>query len=314
MSTECACLPWGARRNSFAAGDANGHRARRAAGGTSSQPHARGTDSVLHHDHHRHDCGLGSGRGDRRCCCRCRVLRGGAQLHREKRPGSSSSAYTPVSPPASAAGSRPTRPSPPRCCGPTSKARRSCPHREQWAPPAGGVPPVEARAHIWGRGSSARTATTPPAAQQLAVGEWTRYGPTLTSPPVWSATTMDDWLCDQTNEPVRLSVTACSQGREWTVPLELPVAIEGASGRPPLRPCPSRPGVRAPARHRFRPRRPLGRGGNISSISAYKSSSTISMRPSAEFGHLRSPQRRMRKNRHLPGIIGHSVALNGCEI
>lgn len=67
------------------------------------------------------------------------------------------------------------------------------------------------------------------AAQQLVVGEWTRYGLTPTSPPLWSTTTMDDWQCGYVNEPVRLNITARSKGSEWTVPLEVPVTIEGAS-------------------------------------------------------------------------------------
>jgi hypothetical protein len=40
---------------------------------------------------------------------------------------------------------------------------------------------------------------------------------------------MDVWQADYANEPVRLSITARSQGSEWTVPLEVPVTIEGAS-------------------------------------------------------------------------------------
>ncbi|WSQ15049.1 hypothetical protein OG604_49195 [Streptomyces sp. NBC_01231] len=87
--------------------------------------------------------------------------------------------------------------------------------------------------HIWGpwkfsadgRDDTGRTV----AAQQLAVGEWTRYGLTPTSPPLWSATTTDAWQADCANEPVRLSITARSQGGEWIVPLEVPVTIEGTS-------------------------------------------------------------------------------------
>jgi hypothetical protein len=41
---------------------------------------------------------------------------------------------------------------------------------------------------------------------------------------------------------------------------------------------------------------------------------TTSMRPSAEFWHPRSAQRPMRKNGHLPGILGHSVVSNSYEI
>ena len=111
--------------------------------------------------------------------------------------------------------------------------RNDSPHRGSGPQLAGGVPPEEARAHIWGpwkfradgRDDTGRTV----AAQQLAVGEWTRYGLTPTSPPVWSASTMDDWRRDYANEPVRLSITTSSQGSEWTVPLEVPVTIEDAS-------------------------------------------------------------------------------------
>jgi hypothetical protein len=67
------------------------------------------------------------------------------------------------------------------------------------------------------------------APQQLAIGEWTRYGLTPTSPPSWSASSTDDWRRDYATEPVRLSITARSNGSEWIVPLEVPVTIESAS-------------------------------------------------------------------------------------
>ncbi|MET8748057.1 hypothetical protein [Streptomyces sp. NPDC004728] len=56
------------------------------------------------------------------------------------------------------------------------------------------------------------------APQQLAIGEWTRYSLTPTSPPSWSASTTDDWRRDHANEPVRLShggggVDACASRR-----------------------------------------------------------------------------------------------------
>jgi hypothetical protein len=98
---------------------------------------------------------------------------------------------------------------------------------------AGTESPETVRAHIWGpwkfsadgRDVTGRTV----AAQKLAVGEWTRYGLSPTSPPSWSTSTMDVWQADYANEPVRLSITARSQGSEWTVPLEVPVTVESAS-------------------------------------------------------------------------------------
>jgi hypothetical protein len=67
----------------------------------------------------------------------------------------------------------------------------------------------EVRAHNWGpwhfsadgRDDTNRTV----APQQLAIGEWTRYGPTPTSSPPWSTTNTDAWHRDYANEPVRLS-------------------------------------------------------------------------------------------------------------
>ncbi|MFJ9668784.1 hypothetical protein ACIRPP_29950 [Streptomyces sp. NPDC101219] len=114
----------------------------------------------------------------------------------------------------------------------TVSIRNDNPHRGS-APQLAGTPtPEEVRAHIWGawkfsadgRDDTGRTV----APQQLAVGEWTQFGLTPTSPPSWSATTMDDWRSDYANTPVRLSITARSKGSEWTVPLEVPVTIQGA--------------------------------------------------------------------------------------
>ncbi|MER6406278.1 hypothetical protein ABT269_22735 [Streptomyces viridosporus] len=115
----------------------------------------------------------------------------------------------------------------------TVSIRNDNPHRGSTPQLAGTETPEVVRAHIWGpwkfsadgRDDTGRTV----APQQLAAGEWTRYGLTPTSPPSWSATTMDSWRADYANEPVRLSITARSQGSEWTVPLEVPVTIEGAS-------------------------------------------------------------------------------------
>lgn len=115
----------------------------------------------------------------------------------------------------------------------TVSIRNDNPHRGSAPQLAGTATPEEVRAHIWGpwkfsadgRDDTGRTV----AAQQLTVGECTRYGLTPTSPPLWSASTMDTWRADYANEPVRLSITVRSDGSEWTVPLEVPVAIEGAS-------------------------------------------------------------------------------------
>ncbi|MDQ0935095.1 hypothetical protein [Streptomyces turgidiscabies] len=115
----------------------------------------------------------------------------------------------------------------------TVSIRNDSPHRGSGPQLAGSVTPEAVRAHIWGpwkfsadgRDDTGRTV----AAQQLAVGEWTRYGLTPTSPPLWSASTTDAWRRDYANEPVRLSITAMSQGSEWIVPLEVPVTIESAS-------------------------------------------------------------------------------------
>ncbi|MFI2361098.1 hypothetical protein ACH5AG_41425 [Streptomyces anulatus] len=76
-----------------------------------------------------------------------------------------------------------------------------------------------------GRDDTGRTV----APQQLAVGEWMRYGLAPTSPPPWSATTTDAWHRDYANEPVRLSITAMSKGSTWAVPLEVPVTTEGTA-------------------------------------------------------------------------------------
>lgn len=98
QSAPACCGVHDGTSSSPAKATATGPGARRAPGAASSQLHARGTDTVLLHDHHRHDRGLGSGRGDRRCCCRCRILEGGARLQRclatlsriEQQPASSS--------------------------------------------------------------------------------------------------------------------------------------------------------------------------------------------------------------------------------
>ncbi|MFI7246363.1 hypothetical protein [Streptomyces qinglanensis] len=115
----------------------------------------------------------------------------------------------------------------------TASLRNDSPHRGDGPRLAGTPTPEEVRAHIWGpwkfsadgRDDTGRTV----APQQLAVGEWTRYGLTPSAPPPWSATTTDYWRRDYANEPVRLSITARSKGSEWTVPLEIPVTIEAAS-------------------------------------------------------------------------------------
>ncbi|MFJ2271808.1 hypothetical protein ACIOHO_36960 [Streptomyces sp. NPDC087849] len=115
----------------------------------------------------------------------------------------------------------------------TASLRNDNPHRGDGPQLAGTPTPEEVRAHIWGpwkfsadgRDDTGRTV----APQQLMIGEWTRYGLTPTSPPLWSATNVDDWHRDYANEPVRLSITARSKGSEWIVPLEVPVTIEGTS-------------------------------------------------------------------------------------
>jgi hypothetical protein len=115
----------------------------------------------------------------------------------------------------------------------TVSIRNDSPHRGSGPQLAGTESPETVRAHIWGawkfsadgRDDTGRTV----AAQQLVVGEWTRYGLTPTSPPSWSTTAMDVWHRGYANAPVRLSITARSKGSEWTVPLEVPVTIEGAS-------------------------------------------------------------------------------------
>ncbi|GAA0898111.1 MULTISPECIES: hypothetical protein [Streptomyces violaceusniger group] len=115
----------------------------------------------------------------------------------------------------------------------TVSIRNDNPHRGDGPRLAGTATPEQVRAHIWGpwkfsadgRDHTGRTV----APQQLAVGEWTRYGLTPTSPPLWSASTTDDWRRDYVNAPVRLSITARSKDSEWTVPLEVPVTIETAA-------------------------------------------------------------------------------------
>ncbi|MFM9500269.1 hypothetical protein ACKI1Q_42690 [Streptomyces galilaeus] len=114
----------------------------------------------------------------------------------------------------------------------TVSIRNDSLHRGSAPRLAGTETPEAVRAHIWGAwkfsadgcDDTGRTV----AAQQLVVGEWTLYGLTPTSPPLWSASTMDVWHRGYRNAPVRLSITARSQGSEWTVPLEVPVTIEAA--------------------------------------------------------------------------------------
>ncbi|WP_236246977.1 hypothetical protein [Streptomyces sp. CC210A] len=115
----------------------------------------------------------------------------------------------------------------------TVSIRNDNPHRGNGPQLAGSATPEQVRAHIWGpwkfsadgRDDTGRTV----APQQLAVGEWTRYGLTPTTPPTWSTTSTPDWLRDYANDPVRLSITARSKGSEWAVPLEVPVTIEATS-------------------------------------------------------------------------------------
>ncbi|MEU5163848.1 hypothetical protein AB0G74_30130 [Streptomyces sp. NPDC020875] len=115
----------------------------------------------------------------------------------------------------------------------TASLRNDNPHRGNGPRLAGTPTPEEVRAHIWGRwkfsadGRDDTGRTVAP--QRLAVGEWTQYGLTPTTPPTWSAASTPDWLRDYENEPLRLSITAKSKGSEWTVPLEVPVTIERAS-------------------------------------------------------------------------------------
>ncbi|MEV6507775.1 hypothetical protein AB0M61_16860 [Streptomyces sp. NPDC051642] len=114
----------------------------------------------------------------------------------------------------------------------TVSIRNDSPHRGSGPQLAGSVTPEAVRGHIWGpwkfsadgRDETGRTV----AARQLTVGEWTRYALTPTTPPPWSTSGMDDWRRDHANEPVRLSITARSNGSEWTVPLEVPVTAESA--------------------------------------------------------------------------------------
>ncbi|MFE5095940.1 hypothetical protein ACFRCI_37755 [Streptomyces sp. NPDC056638] len=115
----------------------------------------------------------------------------------------------------------------------TTSLRNDNPHRGDGSHLAGTPTPEEVRAQHLGAvevqcGRPRRHRPDGPP-QQLAIGEWTRYGLTPTTPPLWSASTTDDWRRDYTNEPVRLSMTARSKGSEWTVPLEVPVTIEAAS-------------------------------------------------------------------------------------
>ncbi|MFJ4633712.1 hypothetical protein [Streptomyces sp. NPDC088847] len=115
----------------------------------------------------------------------------------------------------------------------TVSIRNDSPHRGGGPQLAGTESPETVRAHIWGpwkfsadgRDDTGRTV----AAQQLAVGEWTRYALTPTTPPPWSTSGMDGWRRDYANQPVRLSITSRSQGNEWTVPLEVLVSIDSAS-------------------------------------------------------------------------------------
>ncbi|WP_331751545.1 hypothetical protein OG215_40300 (plasmid) [Streptomyces globisporus] len=115
----------------------------------------------------------------------------------------------------------------------TVSIRNDNPHRGNSPQLAGTPTPEQVRSHIWGtwkfsadgRDDTGRTV----APQQLAVGEWTRYGLTPTTPPSWSATTTDAWHRDYANEPVRLSITARSKGSAWTVPLEVSVTTEGTA-------------------------------------------------------------------------------------
>ncbi|MFE6911956.1 hypothetical protein [Streptomyces erythrochromogenes] len=112
----------------------------------------------------------------------------------------------------------------------TASLRNDNPHRGDGPRLAGTPTPKEVRAQIWGPwkfsadGCDDTGRTVAP--QQLAIGEWTRYGLTPTSPPQWARTTTDAWHRDYANEPVRLSITASSKGSEWTVPLEVHVTID----------------------------------------------------------------------------------------
>ncbi|MFI1177530.1 hypothetical protein [Streptomyces melanogenes] len=115
----------------------------------------------------------------------------------------------------------------------TVSIRNDNPHRGSGPQLAGAAAPEQVRAHIWGpwkfsadgRDDTGRTV----APQQLAVGEWTRYGLTPTTPPAWSGINTEQWLRDYANEPVRLSITARSKDSSWTVPLEVPVTAEGTA-------------------------------------------------------------------------------------
>ncbi|MFJ9551970.1 hypothetical protein [Streptomyces erythrochromogenes] len=115
----------------------------------------------------------------------------------------------------------------------TASIRNDNPHRGNGPQLAGTATPEQVRAHIWGpwkfsadgRDDTGRTV----APQQLAVGEWTRYGLTPTTSPTWSTTSTPDWLRDYADAPVRLSITARSKGSVWTVPLEVPVTTEGTA-------------------------------------------------------------------------------------
>lgn len=115
----------------------------------------------------------------------------------------------------------------------TVSVRDDNPHRGNGPQLAGTATPEQIRAHIWGPwkfsadGCDDTGRTVAP--QELAVGEWTRYGLTPTTPPARSASSTQDWRRDYANEPVRLSITARSQGSEWTVPLEVPVTTDAGS-------------------------------------------------------------------------------------
>ncbi|MBP2405769.1 hypothetical protein [Streptomyces syringium] len=115
----------------------------------------------------------------------------------------------------------------------TASLRDDDPHQGEGPRLAGTPTPEEVRAHVWGpwkfsaddRDDTGWTV----APQQLAIGEWTRYGLTPTSPPLWSTSSTEDWHRDYASEPVGLSITARSKDSEWIVPLEVPVTIEGTA-------------------------------------------------------------------------------------
>ncbi|SCE35143.1 hypothetical protein F558DRAFT_06245 [Streptomyces sp. AmelKG-A3] len=170
-----------------------------------------GGDSVLPHDHHRHDRGPGSGRRGRRRRCRPRLLESRAQRQRGRADPVPDRAAAPARRPhpalplhgrgqrgplhrhAAGPPQRPGRPAVPR----HHRDHRVPAHRQpaprRRAQLAGAPTPEEVRAHIWGpwkfsadgRDDTGRTV----APQQMAIGEWTRYGLPPTTPPPWSTTT-----------------------------------------------------------------------------------------------------------------------------